>query len=157
MLWALNNGFLVSHYYLIFIWLPYYFMEIGYQSEAAYIPSIYQFFFPIGSLIYNHFYQKGTLRTMKAIYILLSINLAIFIAICLIPHSSLATYISLFAASGIIFSGPYSFHSSQELRLRAITTRECYFAITFTRFMNQMFVFMENIMLGYLMETGIYY
>ena len=91
---------------------------------------------------------------MKAIFFLLAINLVIFIVICLLPHSSLAAYIALFAASGIIFSGPYSFHSSQELRLRATTTRECYFAITLTRLTNQLFVFSENIIIGWLMEKS---
>ena len=135
---------MTSHYYSIFIWLPYYFMEMGFKSEAVYILSVHQLFFPIGSLIYNYFYEKGTLRSMKAIYVLLAINLVIFIAICLLSYSSLATYIALFAASGIIFSGPYFFHFSQELRLRATTTRECYFTITFTRLMNQLFVFQRS-------------
>ena len=80
----MTNGFLMSQLFLIYVWFPYYFMRTDCRSVAPYITALYPSAFPLGTLIYNYFYEKGYFRSMHIIYVLLVVNIAIYIAISLV-------------------------------------------------------------------------
>ena len=138
------------------IWFPYYFAESGFITEAPYLSSIHCFFFPIGVYLFDFFFSRPHSSPLRISYTMQIINTLCHLGLCFVPFYAdrPLTYAICFVLTGVSYGGPFGYHTQMEMKARGRSPRELYLMLSFSRFLYQLFAFVELVAVGYLMEKG---
>lgn len=138
------------------MWFPYYFLHLGYQYEASIISIMYPVFTCLGVLVYEYPILLCPSKAHWVIFGMLGTNVLFYIIMSQFgqDHSYVLPYIILVALSGLVKGGPYPTITSSEMRLRAKTNREVYYAMTAGKIALMLLTVFLMIIIGIFMQIS---
>ena len=143
-MWAITAGLIMSQFYVMSMWFPYYFARKGLVQEAPYLSSIQTLFFPLGVFLFDFLYSRKIASALTISYTMQIVNILTHLTLCLTPlfwKEFTINFSLLFILAGISYGGPLSYHSGMEMKVRVSNPRELYLILSFSRFLYQIFAF----------------
>lgn len=141
------------------MWFPYYFLHLGYEKEASVISIMYPLFTTIGVLVYEYPILLCPSKAHWVIFCMFGINVILFIIMTQLgqEQSDIPRYIILVGLSGLVKGGPYPTITSSEMRLRAKTNRQIYYAMTSGRLAFMILTIVLMVIIGFFMQNSTYW